>query len=95
MAWLAVHDKKAEDNRFTAFFDDILLEAADERNYVKKAVSWALRNIGKRNKALNIKAVEVAKRLGTVNDSSSKWIARDVLKELTSDRILGRLEKKK
>jgi len=91
MARLAVSDKKAEDSLFEEFFPLIEREAEDTRNLVKKAVSWALRQIGKRNSALNAKALEVAKGIQKTDSKSAKWIASDVIRELTSVAIQKRL----
>lgn len=83
MAALAVRDKQAEDYQMEAFFTPILNECTDERNYVKKAVSWALRQIGKRNEHLRKKAIEVAKKIGEKESPAAKWIASDALRELS------------
>ncbi len=93
MANLAVHDKKAADERFEGFFPIIAAESGDERNFVKKAVNWALRQIGKRNRALNLKAVEAAESMATASAGSkaARWIAADALRELTSPEVRGRL----
>lgn len=92
MAGLAVHDKKAPDERLEAFFPVIVREATDERNFVKKAVNWALRNIGKRNRALNAKAIAVAKEIQAIPARAARWIANDALRELTSAKIQARLK---
>jgi 3-methyladenine DNA glycosylase AlkD len=92
MAALAVHDKKAPDARFEAFFPYIVDHATDERNFVKKAVNWALRQIGKRNRRLNRLAVKTAERIGAIDSKAARWIAADALRELTSDKILRRLK---
>ncbi|MBA7567533.1 hypothetical protein ES708_09248 [subsurface metagenome] len=91
MARLAVSDKKAGDERFTPFFTLIEREAHDSRNFVKKAVNWALRQIGKRNISLNKPAVETAQTISGMESASARWIASDALKELTSDKIRERL----
>jgi len=91
MATLAVHDKKAGDKKFEAFFVDIEREACDERNFVKKAVNWALRQIGKRNKPLNKKAIAVAKKLLRKESKSAHWVASNALKELESNAVQKRL----
>jgi 3-methyladenine DNA glycosylase AlkD len=91
MAGLAVHDKQADDDRFLALFPVIEREAWDERNFVKKAVNWALRNIGKRNAALNAAAVQAAERIEEQASRSAQWIARDALRELRSDKVRNRL----
>lgn len=81
MAASAVHNKKAANEVFTAFFPLIEKEAHDGRNFVKKAVNWALRQIGKRNTSLNSLAIETARRIAQQNTKSAKWIARDALNE--------------
>jgi len=91
IAVLAMKDKKAEDKKFEQFFPLIKKYSTDERNFVKKAVNWALRQIGKRNKNLNRKAIQVAREIQKI-DSSVKWIATDALRELTSDTIQKRLK---
>ncbi|MEW5985538.1 MAG: DNA alkylation repair protein [Chloroflexota bacterium] len=83
MAALAWHDKKAADSAFEPFFALIEREAADERNYVKKAVNWALRQMGKRSPYLNQRAIETARTLQTMNSRAARWIAADALRELT------------
>ncbi|MFA4947692.1 MAG: DNA alkylation repair protein [Candidatus Krumholzibacteriia bacterium] len=91
MAALAVHDKKAPDERFRKFFPLIERESADERNFVKKAVNWALRQIGKRNRALNGNAIAAAKRIRKIESKSARWIAADALRELESTAVRERL----
>jgi len=93
MAWLPVHDKKAEDESFLPFLSIIKNESIDSRNYVKKAINWALRNIGKRNPNLNKKAIKTAKEIQKIDSKSAKWIASDALRELTSDKIQKRLKR--
>ena len=92
MASLAFKYRKTYDELFDEFFQLIKKEASDERLYVKKAVSWALRQIGKRNLVLNKKAIEVAKEIQKINTKSAKWIASDVLRELTSKKVQARLK---
>jgi len=92
MASLAFKYRKTNDELFDEFFQLIKKEASDERLYVKKAVSWALRQIGKRNLVLNKKAIEVAKEIQKINTKSAKWIASDVLRELTSKKVQARLK---
>ena len=94
MAWLPVHDKKAPDEKFDKFFDLMLKHAIDERNFVKKAVNWALRQTGKRNLSLNRRAIKVAKKIATQDSKSAHWIAKDALRELTSDKVQARLKKR-
>lgn len=87
MAWLSVHDKKAKDKDFISFFPLIKKAAADERNFVKKAVNWALRQIGKRNRNLNKKALVLARQIEKMDSKSAKWIARNAIKELEEKRF--------
>ncbi|AGK61709.1 putative DNA alkylation repair enzyme [Archaeoglobus sulfaticallidus PM70-1] len=94
MAKLAISDKKADDRKFEQFFPIIKREASDNRNYVKKAVSWALRQIGKRNPDLNKKAIETAKEIQKINSRSAKWIASDAIRELTSEAVQERFKKR-
>ncbi|MFH1695997.1 MAG: DNA alkylation repair protein, partial [Candidatus Micrarchaeota archaeon] len=77
MCALAVHDKKAKDKEFEKFFSLIKKHSVDERNFVKKAVNWALRQIGKRNKKLNRKCISLAKEIKKIDSKSAKWIASD------------------
>jgi 3-methyladenine DNA glycosylase AlkD len=92
MARLAVSDKQAPDDCFLPFFEQIIAESADPRNFVKKAVNWALRQIGKRNRKLNLRAIEICHQLLESQNSSSSWIARDALRELESLAIQKRLK---
>lgn len=94
IAVLAVHDKKADDKKFEEFFPLIIRESVDSRNFVKKAVNWALRQIGKRNLNLNKRAVEVAEEISNIDSKGAKWIAADAIRELTSEKIQERLKKK-
>ena len=91
MARLAVSDKKAVDIKFELFLPLIKREAGDNRNFVKKAVNWALRQIGKRNLNLNKKAIEIARGIQQMDSRSAKWIASDALRELTSQAVQERL----
>jgi len=91
MARLAVSDKKADDDKFEKFFAIIKKEVTDDRNYVKKAVNWALRQIGKRNLNLNGKAIKIAKEIQEMDSKSAKWIASDTIRELTSKAVQKRL----
>ncbi len=92
MAALAAHDKKAPDESFERFLPVIERECRDERNFVRKAVNWALRGIGKRNRALNAKAVAAAERIRKVDSKAARWIAADAIRELTSDKVRSRLK---
>jgi len=91
MACLAVHDKKAQDKELLRFLPIIKREAGDDRNFVKKAVNWALRQIGKRNLNLNKKAVETAKEIQQMGSRSARWIASNALRELSSEAVQKRL----
>ena len=94
IACLAWHDKEASDEAFTQYFPVIVDGATDERNFVKKAVNWALRNIGKRNQALNKEAIEVAKEIQGIDSKSARWIASNAIRELESEKVQERLRKK-
>lgn len=94
MARLAVTEKNAKNTSFEKFFPMIVKGALDNRNMVKKAVSWALRQIGKRNIVLNKKSQKIAEALSRLDLPSAKWISTDVLKELTDKKILDRIERK-
>jgi 3-methyladenine DNA glycosylase AlkD len=93
VAMLAVHDKGAPDEPFIAFFPPIEREAWDGRNFVKKAVNWALRQIGKRGPALNAAAIGCAVRVQAQGSSPARWIAADALRELRSDAVQARLQR--
>jgi 3-methyladenine DNA glycosylase AlkD len=73
------------------FFPLMVQAATDERNYVKKAVNWALRGIGKRNLALNAKAIQIAQEIKALDSRSARWIASDALRELTGEAVQRRL----
>jgi 3-methyladenine DNA glycosylase AlkD len=91
MAALASHDKKMADKYFIKFFPIIKKASTDERNFVRKAVNWALRGIGKRNLALNKEAIKLAKEIQKIESKSAKWIAGDAIRELTSTKVQKRL----
>ena len=93
MAYLAVHDKKAPDEQLAAFLPVIERHSDDDRNFVKKAVNWALRQIGKRNVHLNELAIDTANRIRLRDTRSARWIASDALRELKSDSVAQRLRK--
>jgi 3-methyladenine DNA glycosylase AlkD len=94
MAYLAVHDKRADDDKLAAFLPIIEEHADDDRNFVKKAVNWSLRQIGKRNLNLNRLAIETAERIKLQNTKSARWIAADALRELHNEKTQARLKKK-
>ena len=93
MATLAVHDKGADDGRFEQFFPLIVREASDGRKFVRKAVNWALRQIGKRSRFLNGRAVETADRVRGIDSPSARWIASDALRELRAEKTRRRLRR--
>jgi 3-methyladenine DNA glycosylase AlkD len=95
MAALAVHDKRMPDAQFEAFLILIEGSALDDRNYVKKAVNWALRGIGKRNVRLNKLAIECAERIYAQDSRSAHWVAGDALRELRSVKIQTMLAREK
>lgn len=82
MAAMASHRKDLKDSVFISFLPIIKRESKDDRNFVKKAVNWALRGIGKRNKRLNKYALNTAKEISKINSKSAKWIAVDAIREL-------------
>lgn len=91
LASMGVHDKKSPDAPFLEGLVLIQRSAADERNFVKKSVNWALRTVGKRNQALNHAAVMVAKRLSESENVSERWVGKDALRELSSPSVQKRL----
>jgi 3-methyladenine DNA glycosylase AlkD len=95
LAWGAVHLKKEPDATFEGYLPLIEAHAGDGRNFVKKAVNWALRQIGKRSLALHRQALELAERLAASSDKTARWIGKDAVKELTDAKTLERLAKKR
>ncbi|HET6929816.1 MAG TPA: DNA alkylation repair protein [Candidatus Acidoferrum sp.] len=93
-AYLAYRDKSAANSRYLKFLKVIEREAGDERNFVRKAVNWALRNIGKRNLRLNGAAIATARRLRKQESRAARWIAGDALRELEGEAVQARLRKK-
>lgn len=91
VAGLAWHDKQAADKRFVDLFPILMKGSDDERNYVKKAVSWAIRNIGKRNRKLNKAALKLARDIQRIDSKAARWIAADVLRELEGEAVQRRL----
>ena len=92
MACLAVHDKEAADDAFLALLPIIERESTDGRNFVKKAVNWALRGIGKRNRNLHGAALTVAQALGEADTGTARWIGREATRELTNEKTLSRIK---
>jgi 3-methyladenine DNA glycosylase AlkD len=95
IAYLSYKDKTAPDAKFLRTLAIIQRESCDDRNFVKKAVNWALRNIGKRNLALNRAAIRTAKQIRVFDSSTARWIAADALRELTGLVVQRRLRKKR
>jgi len=94
MAVLAVHDKNLKDDDFLPFFSLIKKYSLDEKNFVKKAVNWALRQIGKRNSNLNLAALKTAKEISNLDSKIAKWIANDAIRELMSSSVQKKLQEK-
>jgi len=90
-AYLAYRDKAAQDEKYLSFLKVIEREAGDERNFVRKAANWALRNIGKRNLRLNRAAIATARRLRRQESRAARWIAADALRELKGEAVWVRL----
>jgi 3-methyladenine DNA glycosylase AlkD len=93
MAGQVGRDKAAPDAKFLALLPLIEKGALDERNFVKKAVNWALRRIGRRNRALNAACVELARRLSAATEPAPRWVGKDALRELTSSKVLTQLSR--
>lgn len=92
MASLAVHDKVASDTKFEKFLPIIVRESTDSRHFVKNAVNWALRQIGKRNLRLNRAATLTARRLSSMENRNSRWVGSDAYRELTSRSVHAKLK---
>ena len=95
MARLAVSDRNTPDARFEEFFPIMRREADDNRNFVRKAVNWALRQIGKRNAHLHELAIECALTMKDYESGSARWIASDALRELRNEAIQERMRNRK
>ena len=93
MASVSLHDKSAEDAEFLAYLPLIEQAATDNRNFVKKAVNWALRTIGKRSLMLNEAALETSRRLAESDEPSCRWVGKDALRELSSTAVQTRLRR--
>ncbi|MGH2676728.1 MAG: DNA alkylation repair protein, partial [Actinomycetota bacterium] len=91
MAWRAVHHPRASDREFLGYLPVIERHAGDDRNYVKKAVSWALRQIGKRNRRLHRAAIRSGERISAQGSGPASWVAADALRELRRRAVLDRL----
>ncbi len=93
MAGLAINDKKTPDTQFEPYFNLIIQASTDERNFVKKAVNWALRQIGKRSLHLHKQALDIAKQLAQSDNKTARWIGMDAARELSSEKIIQRIKK--
>ncbi|WP_421925066.1 DNA alkylation repair protein [Neoaquamicrobium sediminum] len=93
MAWSVVHRKNEPEETFLRFLATIRRHADDERNFVRKAVSWALRSIGKRSAQLNTAALDLARDLAGSDDKTRRWIGKDAVRDLTSEKTRQRLER--
>jgi 3-methyladenine DNA glycosylase AlkD len=94
LAWAAVHRKKEPDATFLGYLPLIEAHSADPRNFVRKAVNWALRQTGKRSLALHAPALELARRLAAANDRTARWIGKDALRELSAAKTVERIAAK-
>jgi 3-methyladenine DNA glycosylase AlkD len=94
LCWATVHRKKEPDGTFTGYLALVENHATDSRNFVKKAVNWALRTIGKRSLALHAPALSLAERLAASDDKTARWVGRDAVRELTNPKQLERLQAK-
>jgi 3-methyladenine DNA glycosylase AlkD len=94
LASLSVHDKKADDLEFADRLPLIESAASDERNFVKKAVSWALRSIGKRNPAMHALALAVAEQLARSTDANKRWVGKDAVRDLNTSATKNRMKRK-
>jgi 3-methyladenine DNA glycosylase AlkD len=95
IACLAWHNKQVEDEKFSKLLPVIKNGATDERNFVKKAVNWALRNIGKRNLNLNKAAIKAAREIQQIDSKAARWVASNAVRELESEAVQRRLRKQK
>lgn len=94
IAWAAVHEKKRPDADFLAFLPLIERHAGDPRNFVRKAINWALRQIGKRSMALHAPALELAEKLARSDDKTARWIGRDAMRELAAEKTISAIRRK-
>ena len=95
MACLALHDRTSSDESFLALLHLVEKGARDERNFVKKAVSWALRAIGRRNRPLNAAAMDVAARLALSKDAAPRWVGKDAQRELSSAKVRAQVARRR
>jgi 3-methyladenine DNA glycosylase AlkD len=92
IATLAIGDKTQSDKVFIDLLKLIAQHAADERNFVRKAVNWALRGIGKRSRTCYPKALKLAEQLSASENKTARWIGKDAYKELTNPKIIARIK---
>ena len=92
IACLAWHDKTAPDDKFIKFLPIIKRESTDERNFVRKAVNWSLRHIGKRNIKLRTEALKTAEEIKKIDNKTAKWVANDAIRELNNPKIIKRIK---
>jgi len=95
IAWSAVHQKKRPDTEIIAYLQLVEAQATDPRNFVKKAVNWALRSVGKRSLACHQPALDLALQLAESADKTARWIGKDAVRELTNEKTLERLKNKR
>ncbi|EQD32572.1 hypothetical protein B2A_13492, partial [mine drainage metagenome] len=94
IAETAVRGKKSGDEVYLDYLDIIRKMKGDDRNFVRKAASWALRQIGKRNMWLHGRAIEVAEGLAATQSNPRRWVGKDALRELRKESVARRVEKK-
>jgi 3-methyladenine DNA glycosylase AlkD len=92
ISYLALHDKKVDDTKFEFYLKIIKEKSAEKRNFAKKAINWALRQIGKRSQGLNRKALEIVQEILETNPQGNNWIANNAICELTSPKTRERLK---
>ncbi|MFM8532526.1 MAG: DNA alkylation repair protein [Acidimicrobiia bacterium] len=95
MACLAAHDRKADDAVFMKFLPMIEKAASDDRNFVKKGVSWALRHLGHRNAVLHAAAVKTATKLSKSEDATERWVGKDALRDITRPAVLAKVKRRR
>ncbi len=95
IAVIAVHHKKTDDDEFETFFPLIKKYSTDERNFVKKAVNWSLRQTGKRNLRLRKKAIALLEEIQNIPSPSARWIASDALRELNNTKTIAIIQRRK
>jgi len=94
IACLAQHDKAAKDAAFAKFFPMIEKGASDDRNFVKKGASWALRGLGHRSKAMHATAVKTATKLSKSEDATERWVGKDALRDIMRPVVLKKVSRR-